>query len=268
MRFFLITIALILYLPFASANAAVGEWFISDGAKFRLISLREGSTGKLSAALHIVLEPGWKTYWRSPGSSGIPPQLDFSQSKNVSFSGVRFPTPIAFKDGDALTSGYKGEVVLPLDIEILFPARDAELSVRGIIGVCAEVCIPLQFSVQLKDRAIGVSSFEAAQLLSAAMSSLPKQVKGKSMMLAVDAEPGFLRVEAEIPGDASDATLFLEGPQNWYLSPARATKVERGKAWFSVAIPEKINPADASGTALRATLVVGGRGFEQDLIVR
>ncbi len=264
----MIIAVIMLSLPFAAANAAVGDWFVSDGAKLRLISLRDGATGKLSAALHIVLEPGWKTYWRSPGSSGIPPQLDFSQSKNISFSGVKFPTPIAFKDGGALTSGYKNEVVLPLDVDVIFPEQDVILNAQGLIGVCGEICIPLQFSAQLTDKANGGSSFEAAQLLSNAKANMPEEAGSASKLLSIDPKEGLLLVEASVPNGASKVTLFVEGPHNWYLSPAEATKIENGKAWFSVGLPDTVKPADASGTNLRATLVIDGKGYEQDLAVR
>ena len=99
---FLIAILAALLHP-ATAKAAVGKWFVSDGVKLRLVSLRDVTTGQLSAGLQIVLEPGWKTYWRSPGSSGLPPQLDFSQSQNVSEVKVSYPTPITFTDGGGLT---------------------------------------------------------------------------------------------------------------------------------------------------------------------
>src|SRR3954447_8105027 len=37
----------------------------------------------LLGGVAIQLQPGWKTYWRTPGDSGVPPRFDFSQSDNV-----------------------------------------------------------------------------------------------------------------------------------------------------------------------------------------
>ena len=39
--------------------------------------------GELLAGVQIRLEPGWKTYWRTPGDSGVPPSFDWSGSKNL-----------------------------------------------------------------------------------------------------------------------------------------------------------------------------------------
>ena len=33
--------------------------------------------GRRVAALELVLEPGWKTYWRSPGDAGLAPVFDW-----------------------------------------------------------------------------------------------------------------------------------------------------------------------------------------------
>ena len=32
---------------------------------------------QLRAGIEIKMQPGWKTYWRYPGDSGVPPQLRF-----------------------------------------------------------------------------------------------------------------------------------------------------------------------------------------------
>ena len=55
--------------------------------------------GTLHAGIEIRLDQGWKTYWRYPGDSGIPPQFDFSASENVKAVTVLWPAPQRFDDG-------------------------------------------------------------------------------------------------------------------------------------------------------------------------
>src|SRR5881394_903924 len=50
------------------------------------------------AGVEIRLAPGWKTYWRYPGDSGIPPRFDFSKSHNVKSVNVRWPAPQRLTD--------------------------------------------------------------------------------------------------------------------------------------------------------------------------
>ena len=65
----------------------------------------------------LQLQPGWKTYWRTPGDSGVPPRFDFSKSENVEAVTVLWPAPTKFDDGAGGHSlGYHDQIVLPLRI--------------------------------------------------------------------------------------------------------------------------------------------------------
>lgn len=71
----------------------------------------------LLGGIAIQLEPGWKTYWRMPGDSGVPPRFDFSKSDNVETVTVLWPAPAKFADGaGGFSLGYKKQVLLPLRI--------------------------------------------------------------------------------------------------------------------------------------------------------
>ena len=52
----------------------------------------------LRAGIEIKLQPGWKTYWRYPGDSGVPPRFDFSGSENLKTAKVLYPAPHLFTD--------------------------------------------------------------------------------------------------------------------------------------------------------------------------
>src|SRR3981189_2365808 len=65
----------------------------------------------------LQLEPGWKTHWRTPGDSGLPPRFDFSKSENIEAVTVLWPAPTKFDDGAGGHSlGYKNQDVLTLRI--------------------------------------------------------------------------------------------------------------------------------------------------------
>src|SRR5712671_2953716 len=53
----------------------------------------------LLGGIAIQLQPGWHTYWRTPGDSGVPPRFDFSKSDNVEAVAVLYPVPQKFDDG-------------------------------------------------------------------------------------------------------------------------------------------------------------------------
>src|SRR3979490_1253925 len=53
----------------------------------------------LLGGIAIQLQPGWHTYWGTPGDSGVPPRFDFSKSDNVEAVAVLYPAPQKFDDG-------------------------------------------------------------------------------------------------------------------------------------------------------------------------
>ena len=93
--------------------------------------------------------PGWHTYWRYPGDSGVPPRFSFSGSDNLATAKVLFPAPHAFTDEAGTTIGYKGNVILPLRV---FPRqKDKPVTLRAKIdyAVCEKLCVPVEAKVEL-----------------------------------------------------------------------------------------------------------------------
>src|SRR3954469_3941356 len=95
------------------------------------------SGGVLLGGIDIQLQPGWKTYWRTPGDSGVPPRFDFSKSDNVQAVTILWPAPMKFGDGAGGTSlGYKGQIVLPLRIVIKNADKPVTLRAEINYAVC------------------------------------------------------------------------------------------------------------------------------------
>src|SRR5438874_1168615 len=51
------------------------------------------SGGVLLGGIAFQMQPGWKTYWRNPGDSGVPPRFDFSKPANIGD-----PIPVTIRD--------------------------------------------------------------------------------------------------------------------------------------------------------------------------
>ena len=125
-----------------------------------------------SAASPFQLQPGWKTYWRTPGDSGVPPRFDFSKSDNVEAVTVLWPAPMKFDDGaGGYSLGYKSQVVLPL--RIVAKNADKPVTLRADINyaVCEKLCIPVEASAELAFASVASTEDSA---LSAALDTVPK----------------------------------------------------------------------------------------------
>src|SRR5881396_1464808 len=95
----------------------------------------------LLGGIAFQLQPGWKTYWRTPGDSGVPPRFDFSKSENVESVTVLWPAPLKFDDGAGGHSlGYHNTFVLPL--RIVLKSADKPVTLRADISyaVCEKLC--------------------------------------------------------------------------------------------------------------------------------
>lgn len=103
-------------------------WTLSDGSRM--------------AAIEFQLQPGWKTYWRSPGDSGLPPAFDWSGSENLGRITLHWPAPEAVSSGDGMALGYRDRLVLPFTARPADPARPVDLAVAVDFGLCQDICVP------------------------------------------------------------------------------------------------------------------------------
>src|SRR6187397_363441 len=168
----------------------------------------------LLGGIAFQLQPGWKTYWRTPGDSGVPPRFDFSKSDNVETVTVLWPAPMKFDDGAGGQSlGYKTQVVLPL--RIVAKNADKPVTLRAGISyaVCEKLCIPVEANAELAFASVASTEDSA---LSAALDTVPKPANvGDPNPLTVryvrrDGKFNVL-VDVATP-DAREVSLFVEGP--------------------------------------------------------
>jgi DsbC/DsbD-like thiol-disulfide interchange protein len=240
-------------------------WQRSDHAAVRLLAgSRSGSV--LLGGVAMQIQQGWKTYWRNPGDSGVPPRFDFSKSDNVEAVTVLWPAPTKFDDGAGGHSlGYHNQIVLPL--RIVAKNADKPVTLRADINyaVCEKICIPVEANAEL--RFASVASTEDGAL-SAALDTVPKPAsigdpnpltirdvkrEGKSTVLVDVAAP-----------DGKEVNLFVEGPTpDWGLPiPNQIEKSPPGIRRFAFeleGLPPGVKP---DGAALKLTLVGGDRSYE------
>ena len=240
-------------------------WQKGSHAAVRLLAgSRSGPV--LLGGIAVHLDPGWKTYWRTSGDSGVPPRFDFSKSDNVEAVTVLWPAPLKFDDGaGGFSLGYHDQVVLPL--RIVPKSNDKPVTLRANINyaVCEKICIPVEATTELTFAS--VASTEDSVLF-AALDTVPKPAsvgdpnpltirdvkrEGKSTVLVDVLSP-----------DARTVNLFVEGPTpEWSLPvPKLVEHGPPGVKRFSFeldGIPPGTNP---EGAALKLTLVGGDRSYE------
>jgi DsbC/DsbD-like thiol-disulfide interchange protein len=257
--------ALTSFSPIAARAQDASPWQKGMHAAVRLLAgSRSGPV--LLGGIAVQLDPGWKTYWRTSGDSGVPPRFDFSRSENIEAVTVLWPAPTKFDDGaGGFSLGYHDQVVLPL--RIVPKSNDKPVTLRASINyaVCEKLCIPVEANTELTFAS--VASTEDSVLF-AALDTVPKPAsigdpnpltirdvkrEGKSEVLVDVISP-----------DGRTVNLFVEGPTpDWALPVPKL--LEHGPpgvkrfAFELDGMPPGTNP---DGAALKLTLVGGERSYE------
>ena len=213
----------------------------------------------------MELEPGWKTYWREPSGSGIPPMFDFARSRGVAFDEPLFPVPAYLEAGGAKFAGYKDTVRFLVEGRRIIAGAGAEIGLDVMIGVCEEICIPATASFTLTDAELQQSDFLAMQAIASAREKLPAAPNEEMRIVDLSRiDDRTLRVEAKVPQDADAADLFVEAPAGWYVTPAKLLSMTGGVATFE--LPAEKGSSAAYGKArFRLTLSSGGQSVEQQM---
>jgi DsbC/DsbD-like thiol-disulfide interchange protein len=226
----------------------------------------------LRAGVEIKLDSGWKTYWRDPGDSGVPPTLDFSGSENVKSVTLLWPAPELFPDGAGGNSiGYVDHVILPLHIAPGDAAKPSSLQLKLGYAVCGNLCVPVEANLKLP--LTGDGAEEAA--LEKAEIRVPRRVAlgqtggsdGKGLaILAVHREPGDAheRVVVDVAAPVgTPVSLFVEGPTpDWSLPVPQPTGGAGATRQFTFdldGLPPDTKPA---GATLTFTAVSDGDAIE------
>lgn len=233
-----------LFAPVAQAQGTIASQIVAA-------ELRPGwrtENGTQMAALHLRLADGWKTYWRIPGEAGIAPRLDWSRSQNVGSVITHWPRPVVFDQNGFRSIGYAGELVLPLEFAPRDPSRPMALMAEITIGVCSDICVPVDLSLSLPLRDAGSPD----PLIAAALARRPEPAQGAGLSRATcRLEPGErggeLTLRATLPRIGRDEHMVLELPGTDY--------------WVS----ESVTWREGSELVARARVRAPGRGHAVSL---
>jgi DsbC/DsbD-like thiol-disulfide interchange protein len=257
-----------LVAPVALYAEDASPWEADAHSQLRLIAGSNRAGQDLRAGIDLELAPGWKTYWRYPGDSGVPPRFDFSASTNVALVEVLWPAPARFSDGGGFSIGYHDHVVLPLRIVPSVPGTPVQLRLKLSYAICEKLCVPAEGQAELTLRP-GPSTLDNELAVAEARVPKPEKV-GAEAPLAIRAvrrvaegDHGKIIVDVAAPKDVP-VDLFAEGPTaEWALplpEPRRSASPDlRSFAFELDGLPPDTKP---EGAELTFTLTAGTQAIE------
>ena len=200
----------------------MSPWSKGDHSSLRLIAGATAASGKQRVGVEIMMAPGYKTYWRSPGDFGVPPVFDWSGSTNIGGLDVRWPAPERFQDANGYSIGYVGEVVIPVSVQPVDPGKPVMLVLKLDYAVCDKICIPVKGEARLWLEP-GVTSVTSPRLESfEARVPMPVKLgphKDKISVLEAKLDEGAidpgLRLVLQGPPEGMVQDVFIEGAGMW-----------------------------------------------------
>jgi len=125
---------------------------------------------------------GWHTYWKNPGDSGLPTELNWTLPPGWQAGPIQWPLPQRVQIGNLANYGYENEVLLPVAVTVPQPlsgGAEVDIQLHASWLVCREECIPQEgdFSLRLPLRssyAMHAASFTAA------LGAVPRSPDSKS----------------------------------------------------------------------------------------
>ena len=187
----------------------------------------------LALGLRIVHQPEWHTYWKNPGDSGLPTELQWNLPPGLNAGAIAWPVPKLMRIGSLANYGYEGDLLLPVPVTVAPdfapPANGlVELRLNATWLVCRVECIPEngQFTLQLPTQGATVlhaSAFAQARARQAQplAGAARATVTGERLQLRVTGLPERLRGQTLM--------VFPETPE--VLVPAARLGSDWTQAW-------------------------------------
>ena len=95
----------------------------------------------LLLGIKMDMQEGWHTYWKNPGDSGGPIEVNWNQSKNLEIGPMKWPVPELIPYEPLMTYGYNNLVIYPFE----YTQQNKNLSIIEAnidFLICADICVP------------------------------------------------------------------------------------------------------------------------------
>jgi len=277
----LVVAALALLSGAAKADDTSTPWVGEASAKSRLIveSYQFVGAGNLHAGVQIKLASGWQTYWRLPGSSGMPPRFDWSGSKNLAGDPeLLWPAlrrAVAYSEK---LNVYRDEVVFPIELRAADPTKPIELHLKLAFAVCKDICVPVmaEHNLTLEPSLSGERDVDAANaaLITAYTGRAPTPdpetcgLSIRQVRAVRDGNNVALDIRMTGLSERRRPVVLIEGPDFVRASDAQARPSDDRGVWtMRVGLGPATQLNTMAGRRIRITVIDEGRALEQIWVV-
>lgn len=219
----------------------------------------------VEAAIRIVVDPGWHTYWTNPGEGGMKLGAEWVLPEGWSAGPLGWPVPIRFKTGDLPGFGYVGEVVIPVTLTPpAGAAKAAKVSVKLDWLTCDEsACVSGDAQPSIELTPGSTVAGQSAAVIEKARTLVPQPIDGLQLEVTDSGKAGLelvLKGPAEL--DLAACSVFPATPQ--VVDPGVPIRFTRSGDHWRAAV-SKSEYLEGAPKALE--LVLSGGGLSRPALV-
>lgn len=175
-------------------------------AHVSLITAASDANKPFVVGIKLDLSDGWHTYWKNPGDSGLPLEVEWTLPEGFTFDELRYPTPKKFISSGSVTYGYEKQVVILCTIK---PPKNlapkmVKLSAKCDWLICHEKCVKGGGAASIIVGELSAKDLETNKtLLHKCESNLPRSLSKIDLKIS--------RAHARVKGDETLVEIQLNG---------------------------------------------------------
>lgn len=214
-----------LYATVSASSFSQSDRVHSDHVQARLVSevTKIAPHTGFWIGLHMKIKPGWHTYWKNPGDSGLATRIDWELPEGMVAGAIRWPVPSRFRIGGLMNYGYSDEVVLLTRMSAWPPIGTTPrvvLAANANWIVCEDICIAQEGRFELNlSSASGapVVDPEGRARIAEAARRLPQPTHGQAQFRA---SAKAIRLHVPLP------PTWPRNASEWWFYPERYGDVQ------------------------------------------
>lgn len=257
-------------ITFVCLLPAAGVSQVVDGRKIaraELLTDAADFTKPFVVAIRILIEPGWYTYWKNPGDSGLPIEADWILPKGWSVDEVRHPVPQKLVHDNIVSYTYENEAVLLVTIN---PGRPSRQPLKAKLDwlVCKESCVRGNATVSLDLARLTERQRNAAhEVIEKYRQRLPRERKEAAIQFErATAEMEWAGLQVRIPFKSNlEFSDFYPSSMTGFLIDLSSIRIENGALVF-----RGTHEGTGTGEIYLSGLFIGsdGNGYESSVPVQ
>ncbi len=209
-------------------------------------------------ALKVTPRPGWHTYWRNPGDSGMPTTIEWTLPNGARAGEISWPAPHAVPYGPLMNYGFGEEHWLLVPVTVPSDARSGtvlELEARADWLVCDDICIPegADLSLTVPIDVNGTTDPAQASGFEQARAATPVSFEGDAVFQADESN-----IALKFPSISSDDTRFFPYQESLIRNNADQPAVGEAGALYLKMVRATAEPVEA----IDGVLVAGDKAYE------